>query len=178
MVWARVGSSTLTGWKRRSRAASFSTYLRYSSSVVAPDRLQLAAGEHRLEDRRRIDRLFGRAGADEGVDLVDEQEDVAAALDLLEHLLEALLEVAAVAAPGDEGAEVERVQLLAAQRVGDVAVDDHLGEALDDGGLADTGLADQHGVVLRPAGEDLHDPLDLAAATDHRVELVLAQRAA
>ena len=108
------------------------------------------------------------------MDLVDEQKDVAAALDLLEHLLEALLEVAAVAAAGDEGAEVEGVQLLAAQRVGDVAVDDHLGEALDDGGLADTGLADEHRVVLRPAGQDLHDPLDFTAATDHRVELVLA----
>ena len=36
MVWATVGSSTLTGWKRRSRAASFSRCLRYSSSVVAP----------------------------------------------------------------------------------------------------------------------------------------------
>ena len=36
IVWASVGSSTLTGWKRRSRAASFSTYLRYSSVVVAP----------------------------------------------------------------------------------------------------------------------------------------------
>src|SRR5918998_204975 len=31
-----VGSSTSTGWKRRSSAASFSTCLRYSSSVVAP----------------------------------------------------------------------------------------------------------------------------------------------
>ncbi len=30
------GSSTNTGWKRRSRAASFSMCLRYSSSVVAP----------------------------------------------------------------------------------------------------------------------------------------------
>ncbi len=36
MVWASVGSSTLTGWKRRSSAASFSKCLRYSSSVVAP----------------------------------------------------------------------------------------------------------------------------------------------
>mmetsp|Transcript_38023 Transcript_38023/g.112568 ORF Transcript_38023/g.112568 Transcript_38023/m.112568 type:complete len:326 (-) Transcript_38023:857-1834(-) len=33
---ASLGSSTLTGWKRRSSAASFSTYLRYSSIVVAP----------------------------------------------------------------------------------------------------------------------------------------------
>ncbi len=35
-VCSRVGSATVTGWKRRSRAASFSMYLRYSSSVVAP----------------------------------------------------------------------------------------------------------------------------------------------
>ena len=32
------GSPTYTCWKRRSRAASFSMYLRYSSSVVAPTR--------------------------------------------------------------------------------------------------------------------------------------------
>src|SRR5438132_504217 len=36
MVSIRDGSSTKTGWKRRSRAASFSMYLRYSLSVVAP----------------------------------------------------------------------------------------------------------------------------------------------
>ncbi|MNQ20986.1 hypothetical protein D3C85_340860 [compost metagenome] len=36
MVDSTSGSSTSTFWKRRSRAASFSMYLRYSSSVVAP----------------------------------------------------------------------------------------------------------------------------------------------
>jgi hypothetical protein len=36
MVSSTVGSSTMMGWKRRARAASFSTCLRYSSSVVAP----------------------------------------------------------------------------------------------------------------------------------------------
>ena len=36
MVSGTVGSPTNTGWKRRSSAASFSIYLRYSSSVVAP----------------------------------------------------------------------------------------------------------------------------------------------
>ena len=36
MVSSTVGSPTKTFWKRRSSAASFSTYLRYSSSVVAP----------------------------------------------------------------------------------------------------------------------------------------------
>src|SRR5512141_1666764 len=35
-VSSTVGSPTGTGWNRRSSAASFSTYFRYSSSVVAP----------------------------------------------------------------------------------------------------------------------------------------------
>ena len=38
MVSSTEGSPTKTGWKRRSRAASFSMDLRYSSSVVAPIR--------------------------------------------------------------------------------------------------------------------------------------------
>ena len=36
MVRATLGCSTLMGWNRRSRAASFSRCLRYSSMVVAP----------------------------------------------------------------------------------------------------------------------------------------------
>ena len=52
--------------------------------------------------------------------------------------------------------------------------DDLLGEPFDDGGLAHAGLADEDGVVLGAAGEDLDDPLDLLLATDDRVELGLA----
>ena len=36
IVSSTDGSGTITGWKRRSSAASVSIYLRYSSSVVAP----------------------------------------------------------------------------------------------------------------------------------------------
>src|SRR5690606_18940391 len=94
--------------------------------------------------------------------------------DLLEHLLQALLEVAAVAAAGDQGPEVEGVELLALEGLGDLLVDDGLGQALDDGGLADARLAHQHRVVLGAAGQDLHDPLHLAGTADDRVELLLA----
>ena len=63
--------------------------------------------------------------------------------------------------------------LAVAQRLGDVAGDDALGEALDDRGLADAGLADQHGVVLGAAREDLDDAADLVVAADDRVELAV-----
>ena len=138
------------------------------------DGLQFATGQHRLQDRCRVDRTLGCAGADERVDLVDEQHDVAAGLDLFQHLLEALLEIAAVTAACDEGAEIEGVQLLVAQRVGDVVADDLLSETFDDRGLADAGLADEHRIVLGAAAEDLHHALELAATADDRVELLLA----
>ncbi len=115
------------------------------------DRLQLAARQHRLEDGGRVDRALGGARADERVEFVDEQDDVAAGADLLEDLLEAFLEVATVAGPGDQRAEIEGVQLLVLQGLGDLALDDRLCQPLDDRGLADTGLADQYRVVLCPA---------------------------
>ncbi len=74
-----------------------------------PDRVELAPGEHRLEQVRGVHRALGRAGADDGVELVDEQDDLAlAVLDLLQDGLEPLLELAPELRPGDERAEVER----------------------------------------------------------------------
>src|SRR3954447_1031851 len=140
------------------------------------DRLQLTTRQGRLEDRGRVDRALGRAGTDEVVQLVDEQNDVAALGDLLHHLLEALLELAAVLGARDESGEVERVDLLVAQDLRDLARGDALGEAFDDGGLADAGLANEHRVVLRAAREDLHDPLDLGLAADDRIQLALGRK--
>jgi len=59
--------------------------------------------------------------------------------------------------------------------VGHVAVDDTLGQTLDDGGLADPRLADQHRIVLGAAREHLDRAADLLVTADHRVELALAR---
>ena len=73
------------------------------------DRVQLAARQHRLQHVGRVDRAFGRAGADHRVQLVDEQDDLALGVDdLLEDGLQPLLELAAVLRAGDQRAHVER----------------------------------------------------------------------
>src|SRR4029079_11153692 len=74
------------------------------------DGLQFAAGQFRLPDRSGVDRALGGPRTHERVHLVDEQDDVAAGVDLLEHLLEAFLEVTAVAATRHQRTEVERVE--------------------------------------------------------------------
>ena len=141
------------------------------------DGAQLAAGEHRLEQVRGVDGALGGARADDRVQLVEEQDDGARGprLDLLEDGLEALLELAAVLRAGQQRADVQRDHAAVAQRLGHVLGDDPLGQALDDRGLADAGLADQHRVVLRAAAEHLDDAADLLVAPDDRVEAVLAR---
>ena len=129
-------------------------------------RLQFTAGQHRLQNRRRVDGTFGGPGAHQGVDLVDEQDDVATGADFLQDLLQALFEVTAVAATGDERAEVEGVELLVGERDRHLVGHDLLGQSLDDGGLADAGLTNQNRIVLGTPREHLHDALDFLVAPD------------
>ena len=135
------------------------------------DALQLAARQRRLQDVGRVDRALGRAGTDQRVQLIDEEDAVAAAAQLLDDLLEALLELAAVLGAGHQRADVQGQHPLVGERLGHVAAHDAVRQPLGDGGLADAGLADQGRVVLRPAAQDLDDALDLLLAPDHRVEL-------
>ena len=96
-------------------------------------------------------------------------------LDLAEHGLQPLLELAAIFGAGDQRAQIERQHLLVLQALRHVAVDDAMRQALDDGGLADTRLADQHRIVLGAARQHLDGAADLLVAADHRIELAFAR---
>ena len=72
------------------------------------DHVQLAAGQHRLEHVAGVHGALGGAGPDDGVHLVDEEQDPPLGRnDLGQHGLEALLELAAVLRAGDQGPHVE-----------------------------------------------------------------------
>src|SRR6185436_18866917 len=133
----------------------------------------LAAGESWFEDVRRVERALGRAGADQRVDLVDEDDELLALLELLQDSLQALLELASVFGAGHDERQVERDDPLVGQEDRHPALDDALGQTLDDGGLADAGLAEQDGVVLAAAREDLDDAVDFLVAADERIEGLL-----
>ncbi len=104
------------------------------------------------------------------MDLVDEQDRVLVLLDLLHHLLQALLEIAAIARAGEQRAHVEREHGRAFEHLGHLGVDDLAREAFGDRGLADAGVADQQRVVLLPAAEHLDGALDLGLAADQRID--------
>ena len=139
------------------------------------DCAQIPAGERRLQHVAGVHRALGGARAHERVQLVDEENDLSVGLlDFLQDGLEALLELAAKLRAGDHRAEVERDDALVLQRLGHVAGGDAAGEALDDGRLADAGVADEDRVVLRAPRQHLHHAADLLVAADDRIELALS----
>ena len=138
------------------------------------DAMQLTARQRRLEHVAGIHRTFGLAGADHGVQLVDEQDHLPFLLgEITEHASEALFKLTAELGTGDQGAHVQRQQSLAADTLGHFAIDDALGQAFDDGGLAHAGLADEHWIVLGAALQHLDGAADFLIATNHRIDLAL-----
>ncbi len=126
------------------------------------DAVQLAPGQHGLEQVAGIHAALGLACADDGVQLVDEENDAALGLpDLLEHRLQTLFKFAAVLRTGDQRAHIQRKDALVLQAFGD-------------GGLADAGFADQHRVVLRLPRENPDDVADLIVTADDGVQFVFA----
>jgi hypothetical protein len=138
------------------------------------DGAQVAARQRRLEQVGRIAGAGRAARAHERVDLVDEKNDRRRrALHLVDHLAQALLELALHARAGLQEADVQREQLHVLQLRRHVAACEALRETFDHGGLADTGLAGQQRVVLAAAHEDVDDLADLFVAPGHRVHLAL-----
>ena len=104
------------------------------------------------------------------MDLVDEQDDVSGCLDLAQQALDPLLELAAELRACHKAGQVQQIDLFILQPGGHRASGDALGDALRDGGLADTGFADEAGVVLLAAAQNLDGAVDLTVAADDVVQ--------
>src|ERR1017187_9291331 len=128
------------------------------------DALNLAAGERRLENVGRVERALSRARANQGVQLVDEDDRVLILHQLFHDGLEPLFKLAAVLGAGDYEREVEAEDFFVGEKAGHFAVGDALSEAFDDGRLANSGFTDEHWIVLGAAAENLHHALELAVA--------------
>ena len=146
----------MTVWKRRSRALSFSS-------------------QGGLQDVGCVHGSLASAGTYQGVYLVDEEDDLALRLrHLTDNALQPLLELTFVFGTRQEGAHVQRVELLVLQVLGHVAPHDALRQPLHDGGLASAWLADEDGVVLGAAGEYLEHAAYLLVPPHHGIQLALA----
>ena len=134
--------------------------------------VQFAPGQGGLEHVAGVHGAVGLAGTDHGVQLVDEQNDAPFLLgEFIQHRFQAFLELAAILGAGDQRRHVQGQHALILEPFRHLAVNDALGQPLDDGGLADAGLADQHRVVLGAALQHLDGAADFIVTADHRIQL-------
>jgi hypothetical protein len=92
-------------------------------------------------------------------------------LDFLDGRLESFLEFPPEAAASDHGAQVQRNNACAGENLRHIVGSDLLRQTFHNGGLADTGFADQNRVVLGAPGQDLDHAHDLVISPDDRVQL-------
>ncbi|GAC1422895.1 MAG: hypothetical protein NVSMB62_19000 [Acidobacteriaceae bacterium] len=137
------------------------------------DALDLATAECGLEDVCGVERTFGGACADEGVELVDEDDGVLVLHQLLHDGLEAFFKLAAIFCSCHNERKIEREDALVGKEGWHFAVSNLLRETFDDRGLADAGFADEDGIVLGAAAEDLYHTVDLCIAADQRIKLLI-----
>src|SRR5262249_29366439 len=102
--------------------------------------------------------------------LVNEDNAVAAAADLLDDLLQTFFKLTAVLRTSYQRADIQREQAFTHQGFGNLASYQALGQSFDNGRLTDAWLTDQCRVVLIAPGQDLNDALDLLMAPDDRIK--------
>ena len=177
MVSSTDGWLTNTCWNRRSRAASFSMYLRYSSSVVAPIMRSSPRASIGLSMLPASMAPSPLAPAPTTVCSSSMKVMIWPSLPLISSstAFSRSSNSPRYFAPATIAPRSRAMRRLALQRRRHVAFDDALRQALDDGRLADARLADQHRVVLGAARQHLDGAADLLVAADDGIDLPLAR---
>jgi hypothetical protein len=140
------------------------------------DGAQLAARQGGFEQIGGVAGARRAARADQGMRLVDEQDDrLGRGLHFVDHLPQPVLEFALHAGAGLQQADVQHPQRHVLQRRRHIAGGDALGETFDHRRLADAGLAGQDRVVLAAAHQNIDDLADFLVASDDGVQFALAR---
>ena len=138
-----------------------------------PHHLDLPPAQSGLEDVGRVDGALRRTGAHNVVQLVQKEDDVARPAHLAQHQIHPVLELAPVLGARHHGGEVQGQQPLAPQGLWHPAGGDAKGQSLRHRRLPHPRLADEAGVVLGAAGQNLDDPAHLLLPAHQRVQLSL-----
>ena len=124
-------------------------------------RFQQVAGIHRA--------LTRLSSSHDIVDFVDVEDGSLLGGDTVHHRLEAFLKVTTILSAGNQGAQVQLVDLDTAQCFRHIAVLDALRQAIDDTGLAHTRLTDVQRVVLILAAQHLNGAVEFIFPSDEGI---------
>ena len=94
---------------------------------------------------------------------------------LLEDGFQTFLKLTTIFCAGNKRAHIKRQQRFIGKRLWHLTIDDPLCQPFGNCGLANTWLANQHGVVFGTTRQNLHGAANLGLAANHRVQLAIAR---
>ena len=141
------------------------------------DELDLAPGQHRLQDAGGVDGPLGRTGPGDKMDLINKKDGAAVAVEFFQQVLEPLLKIAAVLGARNHRGHVQCQHPLAAQCRGDLAGCNRLGQRFSQGTFANARLAQQAGIVLLASAQNFYHAFQLFLPAQHRVQAALLRQA-
>ena len=131
------------------------------------DTAKLSACKGGFEDIGSVEgSLVGFARADDGMEFIEEEDNLGMFAGFAHNHREAFFKVAAIAGACDEARERKLDEAASAQFFRDGIGDDALGESFDEGGFSNASFADDQGVIFEAAQEDLreaHQGIDAAS---------------
>ena len=136
-----------------------------------PHHLDLPPAQGGLEDVGGVDGPLGGPGPHDVVQLVQEQDHVSRPSDLRQHLVHPLLKLPPVLGARHHGHQIQAEQPLAPQGLGHRPGGHAQGQPLRHRRLAHPRLADEGGVVLGAAGQDLDHPAHLPLPAHQGVQV-------
>ena len=108
----------------------------------------------------------------DGMDFINEKNDIGAFLQLLHYRLEPLFEIPPIAGSRQQRAHVQRVNFHFPEDVRHLPLDDLEGQPLRDCRLADPRIPHIERIVLGTAAQDLNGPVQLRLPPDQRIDLL------
>ena len=139
-----------------------------------PYALEFPTGQSGLEHVGGIQAAGSAAGTHDGMELVNEQDDIGVLAGLFDNGLEALLKISPVLGPRHHGRNVQRQDALLGQGGRYVAASYLLGNTLYNGRFTHAGLPYEHRIVLLPSAQYFYDAGNLAVPAHYRIQLALS----
>ena len=108
------------------------------------------------------------------MNLINEEDDLAIrTFDFFDDSFDALFKLAFKFGTGNQGRDVENIDLFGQQIFRNVLLYNAPGDPFDDGRFSNTGIPDEDRIIFFAARKDVQDPADFFISTDDRVELAI-----
>ena len=138
--------------------------------------MQFTTCQHRFQHIARIQGTVRLAGTDDGVQLINKQNDLSVAiLHIIQYGFQTFLKFTSVFCAGYQCAHIQCEDLLVLQSLRYITFYNTLCQSFHHGGLTNTGFTDQYRVILRLTGQNTHHITDLAVSSDDGIQLLVSR---